>query len=168
MLKDQLNKLVNHYGLWRSTHIMMAVVIIIFIVVLLLELVIPVRLNPGKVDTYNNTSIVPSEHLHEILESKSSNFQELVKIIRPRLFKSSTSLRDKPIADKTIERIKSQLNLQCIMEINGKLVAYVNIKGIGLKKCEVGDLVNDLFTVLNIYKKSIEITIVDHKVTLSL
>ena len=54
------------------------------------------------------------------------------------------------------------------MEMNGEPVAYVHIKGTGLKKCKVGDSVSDLFTVLNIDKRSIEITIIDHKVTLSL
>jgi hypothetical protein len=72
------------------------------------------------------------------------------------------------MADKTIERIKSQLKLKCIMEIRGEPVAYINIKGASLKKCKVGDSVSDLFTVLNINKHSVEISIVDHKVTLNL
>jgi hypothetical protein len=91
-----------------------------------------------------------------------------VKFIRSGLFKSEATLSDKPMADKTIERIRSQLKLQCIMELNGELVAYVSIKGVGLKKCKIGDSINDLFTVLNINNKSIEITIVGHREILSL
>jgi len=136
--------------------------------VLVLELVVPVRLDSDMVDTSPNMNAVASNKLSEILQPDSAEFQELSKIMRQGLFKSVTPLRDKPMADKTIERIKSQLKLQCIMEMNGEPVAYVNIKGTGLKKCKVGDSVSDLFTVLNINKKSIEVTIVDHKVTLSL
>jgi hypothetical protein len=72
------------------------------------------------------------------------------------------------MADKTIERIKSQLKLQCVMEMSGEPVAYINIEGTGLKKCKTGDSINDLFTVLNVYKNSVEISIIDHKVTLNL
>jgi len=89
-------------------------------------------------------------------------------VVRSNLFRSSRSLQDKPMADKTIERIRSQLRLQCILQIDGEPIAYVNVKNMGIKKCRVGESVADLFTVLNIYPKSIEISIVDHRVTLSL
>ena len=168
MLKKQIYRLVNRYGVWRSIHIVMAAGIITLTGVLVLELVIPVRLDSDWVDTSYNMNTVDTNYLPEILQPKPAKFQELTKIMRRGLFKSATSLRDKPMADKTIERIRSQLRLQCIMEINGEPVAYVNIKNSGMKKCKVGDSVNDLFTVLNINKKSIEVTIVDHKVTLSL
>lgn len=168
MLKKQINRLVNHHGLWRLIHIAMAAGTVTLTGVLVLELVVPVRLDSDTVDTSPNMNAVASNKLPEILQPDSAEFQELSKIMRQGLFKSVTPLRDKPMADKTIERIKSQLKLQCIMEMNGEPVAYVNIKGAGLKKCKVGDSVSDLFTVLNINKKSIEITIVDHKVTLSL
>ncbi len=54
------------------------------------------------------------------------------------------------------------------MELNGERVAYVYIEGVGLRKCKPGDSVGDLFNVLNIYEKSIEITIADHKIILKL
>ena len=168
MLKKQINRLVSRYGVWRSIHIVMAAGIIALIGVLVMELVIPVRLDSDKADAADNMNRVNTNHLPEILQPKLAQPQKLTKIMRPGLFKSATSLRDKPMADKTIERIRSQLRLQCIMEMNGEPVAYVNIKNAGLKKCKVGDSVNDLFKVLNINKKSIEVTIVDHKVTLSL
>ena len=86
------------------------------------------------------------------------------------MFRPATGLRDKPLANRTIERIKDQLKLKCVMEMNGQPVAYINIQGTGLKKCRVGDNINDLFIVLDINKqnKSVEISIVDHKVTLHL
>lgn len=168
MLKKQINRLVNHYGLWRLIHIVLAGGIITLAGMLVLEIAVPVRLNSETVGIYSNTNVIVTNNLSEILQPKIASSRELAKVIRPGLFKASTPLRDKPMADKTIERIKSQLKLQCIMPVNGEPAAYINIKGAGLKKCKVGDSVNDLFTVLNINKKSVEVTIVGHKITLSL
>jgi len=168
MLKKQINRLVNHYGLWRLIHIVLAGGIITLAGVLVLETAVPVRLNSETVGIYSNTNVIATNNLSEILQPNIASSRELAKVIRPGLFKASTPLRDKPMADKTIERIKSQLKLQCIMPVNGEPAAYISIKGTGLKKCKVGDSVNDLFTVLNINKKSVEVTIVGHKITLSL
>ena len=54
------------------------------------------------------------------------------------------------------------------MTMNGQLVAYIHINGVGLKKCAAGDSVNDMFTVLDIDKANnrVDISIIDHKVTL--
>ena len=168
MLKRQINRLVNRYGLWRLIHIALAAGIITLSGLFVLELVIPVRLNSNTVDASSNKDVVAPNHLSEILQPKPTSFKELTKIVRSGLFKAPAPLRDKPMVAKTIERIKSQLKLQCVMEMGGDLVAYINIKGTGLKKCKAGDSVYDLFRVLNINKNGVEITIVDHKVTLSL
>jgi hypothetical protein len=168
MLKKQINCFVNHYGLWRSIHIAIAAGIITLAGVLVLELVIPVRLASNTAGISSGTNIVTANRLSEVSEPKFADFSELASIVRRGLFKSATPSRDKPMADKTIERIRSQVELQCIMELNGERVAYVNIKGTGLKKCKVGDCVNDLFTVLNIDGRSIEITVVGHKTKLNL
>lgn len=168
MLKKVLKKLINRYGLWRVIHMVIATATVILVGMLILELAIPVRLDSAANDTAFNMNVTDANHLPKVFQPASAGFQELSRVIRPGLFKSATSLRDKPMADKTIERIRSQLKLQCIMEMSGEPVAYVNIEGVGLKKCKVGDSVSDLFTVLTINKKSIEISIVDHKVTLSL
>ncbi len=97
-------------------------------------------------------------------------FQRRARVrFQPRHNKSRL-LCHKPLADKTIERIKEQLSLQCILEINGQSVAYINIQGKELRKCCVGDNIKDLFKVLNINQqsKSVDISIIDHKVTLQL
>lgn len=88
--------------------------------------------------------------------------------IRPGLFKSAAPVRDRPIADTAIERIRSQLSLGCILETEGELVAYIRVKDLGLKRCKTGDSVEDLFTVLDIQEKSVVISIIDHRVKLSL
>ncbi len=67
--------------------------------------------------------------------------------------------------DKTIAKIRSQLKLQCIMDLKGEPVAYIRIKGEGMKKYEIGD-VCDQFTVLDIGEKNIAISIVGHKTVL--
>lgn len=167
MPKKKINRLLNKCDVWRLVQIALVGGIIALTSTLVLELVIPLRLNN---DTVNTSAIntIASTNLSKIVQPNLTGFQEVTKIIRSGLFKSETPLRDKPMADKTIERIRSQLKLQCIMELNGEPVAYVSIKGIGLKKCKVGDSVNDLFTVLNINEKSIEITVVGHRQILSL
>jgi len=168
MLARQIKRLINDYGFWRLAHIALAAAASMLAGLALLGLALPLRSGSGTVDVSSDVSGITAGHLSEILQPETPTWQQLSKVIRPGLFKASTPLRDKPMADKTIERIKSQLKLQCIMEMNGEPVAYVHIKGTGLKKCKVGDSVSDLFTVLNIDKRSIEITIIDHKVTLSL
>jgi len=168
MLERQINRLVAHYGLWRLVHICLAAGIVTLSAVFVLELVVPVQSNTEAISNSANMDVAAGQYFSEILQPGAADFQELAKTIRPGLFKASTPLRDKPMAEKTIERIKSQLKLQCIMEIGGEPVAYINIKGMGLKKCCVGDSVSDLFTVLNINRRSVEIKIVEHKVTLTL
>lgn len=166
MLKKRINKLVEHYGLWRSIHSVLITALVILICVFLLEVAAPVRISSWNSGVSTNTNGTAAGNLQEILQIKKTSLPELMKVVRLNLFKAATPLRDKPMADKTVERIKSQLKLQCLMEMNGQRVAYINIKGVGLKKCCVGDCVNDLFTVLNINENDVEIMIVDHKVTL--
>lgn len=168
MLKKWINKLVKRYGLWRLVHVFLITVTTILVCILVMELVIPVRLGSDNIAASANTKLITERDLSDVLRSNKTNPQDIAKVFRSDLFKAAAVLKDKPMADKTIERIKSQLKLQCIMEINGEQVAYVNINGIGLKRCCVGDMVNDLFTVLNINKNSIDVTIVGHRTTLTL
>jgi hypothetical protein len=110
---------------------------------------------------------VTTADLSKLEEPESGEFRKVTEIVRPGLFKSETPLSDKPMADKTIEKIRSQLKLQCIMDLHGEPVAYVRIKGEGMKRCKIGESVIDLFTVLDIHEKSILISIVGHKTILS-
>ncbi|HUW18935.1 MAG TPA: hypothetical protein VMW16_06505 [Sedimentisphaerales bacterium] len=168
MLKRQITTLAKRYGYWRLIHIASAAAAVALAGTFLLELTIPVRLNLAADTASIDMNMPTASNLSEILRPKATEFQELPHVIRPSLFKPSSALHDKPMADKTIERIRSQLKLQCIMEIKGERTAYIDVKGAGLKKCKVGDCIDDLFTVVNIDKKSIEITIIGHKVSLSL
>ena len=168
MLNRQISKLAQRSVPWRLIHGTLGGLVLILIVVLILQLVIPARLSPHSDKTQLQTNLTNAGWLSQILKPKSADFGVLSRLTRRGLFRAAAPLRDKPMAEKTIERIKSQLQLQCIMEIGGEPVAYINIKGDGLKKCRVGDCISDLFTVVAINKQSVETTIIGHKVTLAL
>lgn len=168
MLKKQIDKLIKRYGLWRLIHISLAAVVVLLVCVCVLEFAIPIGQDIGRSELSSNVNISADINSPEIFPPKAANSVELAGVIRPNLFKAAGGLSDRPMADKTIERIKSSLKLQCIMEMGGKPAAYINIDGVGLKKCTVGDSVENLFTVLNINERSVEISIVEHKVTLGL
>ncbi|HEX3006985.1 MAG TPA: hypothetical protein VHO90_05155 [Bacteroidales bacterium] len=111
----------------------------------------------------------PTKSKKNLLAQTNTSEAEISSIVKRKgLFKPSTPLSDKPIADSTIEKIKSQLQLQCIMALNNEPIAYINITGVGLRKCKVGENFQDLFTVVGINTNSVDVTIIGHKVTLSL
>ncbi len=167
-MKRLINKCVKRYGPWRLIHITLAGTIVVVAVVFGVTLPGPVRPDFDTGAALTNMPPSGGEGPVRIFEPAPVDFAKLARLIRGGLFRASTPLRDKPMADKTIERIKSQLRLQCVMRIKNERVAYINIKGMGLKKCQVGDSVEGLFTVININEKSVEIKIVEHKVTLKL
>lgn len=115
-----------------------------------------------------DAELASTDKLLEGLRTGDRAASRLAAAMRPGLFKSAAPLSDRPMADKTIEKIRSQLRLQCIMRIQGQFVAYVNVENRGLKKCRVGDCVEDLFTVVNIKEKSVELRIIEHPTVLSL
>ena len=168
MLKKQIDKLIKRYGLWRLIHISLAAVVILLICICVLEFAVPIGRDIVGPELSSNVNISADINSPEIFQPKAANPGEIAGVIRPNLFKAAGGLSDRPLADKTIEKIKSSLKLQCIMEMGGKPAAYINIDGVGLKKCTVGDSVENLFTVLNINERSVEISIVEHKVTLGL
>ena len=144
----------------------MAAGIIAAIGILVWQLASPLSLDAGLAGIPAGGTVTTAD-LSKLGKPEPDQLRKVTEIIRPGLFKSETPLSDKPMADKTVERIRSQLELRCIMELNGEPVAYVRIKGKGLKKCGIGETVLDLFTVLDIGEKSILISIVGHKIILS-
>ncbi|MFC1677112.1 hypothetical protein ACFL3G_08630 [Planctomycetota bacterium] len=171
MLKIHFDKIIKRFGLWRIVHVMLTAVLLILLCSAAVQMLTPVLTGNYESQVSVNSDLSNVNTLSQALNSEGNERPgDLAGIFRVGLFKAATGLRDKPIADKTIERIKSQLKLQCIMEINGRPAAYINIKGSGLRKCCIGDSVNDLFTVLDINKqnKSVEISILEHKLTLKL
>ena len=163
-----MNNILQKYGSLKLLQALLVAGIIISACVLVLEFVIPVRFGSDAFGNLSSVNTVAANNLSNVLHSETSEPPAIAKIIRSGLFKLDTSIRDKPMADKTIEMIRSQLKLQCILDLNGEPVAYVHIKDKGLRRCRVGDSVDDLFTVLGINEKSVEISIVGHRQTLSL
>ena len=166
MVKKKIIKFLKRYNIWQWTQVMLAGGIVILSGLLVQQLAVLPHFESDAVYT-PMLNTVTEENLAEIAQSGSEESLEIGKIIRPGLFKSENSQRDKPMADKTIERIRSQLKLQCIMDLKGEPVVYVKIKGEGMKQCRSGEIVSNLFTVLNINKTNIEITIVGHRQLLS-
>lgn len=102
----------------------------------------------------------------EVSNTVDGNSLKIADVYRAGFFKSGGTVGSRPLADKTVERIKSKLRLQCVINMGGEMVAYIHIDGLGLKKCRVGDSVEDMFSVLDIAKGRVEISIVGHKVSL--
>jgi len=166
MIRKKIVKLLNRYDTWQWIQIALVGGIVTSSGLLVQQLVVSPRFENDAVYT-PPPNIIADGDLAEIAQLGSGGFQEVGKAIRPGLFKSESPQRDKPMADKTIERIRSQLKLQCIMDLDGEPVAYVKVEGEGMKRCRSGDTVSNLFTVLNINKTNVEITIVGHRDFLS-
>lgn len=164
MVMRLLNELINRYGPWRLAQCGLAGLAVGLVVLLVLEMVIPVRLNTNPAAVGADTG---TRGVSEIQQATTSDFQELAKVFRRGLFKAATPLSDRPLADRMIENIRSKLTLKSILTIRGEPVAYIHVKGAKLRPCRVGDSVGELFTVLNIAERSVEISIVGHKATLT-
>ncbi len=168
MFTRSLHALVRRYGIWLILQVALGAGLLALTAVLALEFARPVRVSGEPARTIATGEFMAADRLLEGLPTRETVSNRIAAAMRAGLFKSATPLGDKPMGDKTIEKILSQLRLQCIIPINGELVAYVNVERCGLKKCRVGDSVEDLFTVISIGERSIEVTIVDHPVTLNL
>ncbi len=168
MLQRVWRALVRRYGVWLVVQAALGLGLAALATGLVLEITLAVRIDGRPAAVPSGEELVPTDSLLEGFQAGESAANRLSAAMRTGLFKSAASLGDKPMADKTIERIRSQLRLQCIMQLDGEPVAYVHVENNGLKKCHVGQSVEDLFTVTAIGDKSIEITIIEHPVTLSL
>ena len=164
MPANQAKNLIMKYGIWRVLNTLLVVGTVVLAGTFALEIALPVTLTSGGSETASAAYTGP-DAATDIPQPTTSNSMIDLRLIRSGLFKPSTGV-SKPMADKTIQKIKSRLKLQCVMEMSGEKVAYIHIKGIGLKKCSVGDSIEDLFTVININKKDVELSIIEHKVTL--
>ncbi len=154
-------------GSARSTHPVLRYGFIAILAISLLQLLIPVRLLGGSTPSPSSGD-APGRDTPPGLRKAVAHTPISSIITRKGLFRPATPVADKPMADKTIERIKSQLKLQCVMNMNNEPVAYINITGVGLRKCKVGESIQDLFTVTVINTNSVDVTILGHKVTLGL
>ena len=168
MLRKLIQKIIHRLGILYTVELGLGSLFFITIIIFALQMLWPVKevtgVSTGTFARQFRHAETPWDDYHK----NDDDFRERIIKVRPGLFKAASGLSSKPMADKTIERIRSQLRLQCIMEIAGETAAYININNVGLKKCTVGETVHDLFTVISIGDKSVEISIIDHRVILSL
>jgi hypothetical protein len=169
MISRFIKNIVNRFGIWRTVQLALVGCAVILFTAAVSQLFVPIHIE--RTDSQVNTlsEFVVSKNISALLDENKDKKREAIAY-RPGMFRTATGLQDKPLANRTIKRIKDQLKLKCVMEMNDQPVAYINIQGVGLRKCCVGENVNDLFTVLDINKhnKSVDISIVDHKITLYL
>ena len=148
----------------RGLAVLTLTAVLLAIVVFLL-FVWPNHYEPSEPAAISRASIL-QRHADKTLGIRQNAKDNIIQSVRSDLFKPATALRNKPVTDKTIEKIKSRLKLQCIMDINREPVAYIHIEGVGLKQCRTGQTVHDLFTVLNVNNNQVELSIIDHKIML--
>jgi hypothetical protein len=167
MMRKKLKEIIDRYGIWRTIQALLACGIAALFIITVGRLAIPVKLSYAAADT-DILSVPRADENASLLPPNADAGKKRIDY-RSGLFKPASGLRDQPLADKTIERIKSQLKLRCVMEVGGRPAAYINMEGHGVKKYSVGS-VTELFTVadINVQAKSVDLMIVDHKVTLSL
>jgi hypothetical protein len=168
MFKRILEAWLRRYGGWLLVQAGLGLAVLVLAVLTGVEAALPARAGDGPPAALTAGEAASAEDwLHE-LPAPEKAAGRVTAALRPGLFKSATPLADKPMADKTIEKILAQLKLRCIVQINGQPVAYINVENGGLKRCRAGDSVANLFTVVRIHEKSVDLTIVGHPVTLSL
>ena len=169
MISRFIKNIVNRFGVWHTVQAVLAGCAVILFTAAISRLFVPIHIERTGSQANTLSEFSASENISALLDENKDKKREAIAY-RPGMFKPATGLQDKPLANKTLERIKGQLKLQCVMEMNGQPVAYINIHGVGLKKCCIGENINDLFTVLgiDIQNKSVDISIIEHKVTLHL
>ncbi len=166
MLKKIMQKIINRFGMLYTIELGLGGGFLIAMVIFTLQMAVPTKQVFFESQASDAIQPISAGSLPDDSQKNHINLRETLQLIKPGLFKAASGLNDKPMADKTIERIRSQLKLQCIMQMDGKAAAYINIKNTGLKKCTVGEKVCDLFTVISINEKCVEISIIDHRVKL--
>jgi hypothetical protein len=169
MTKRYFENIVARFGIWRTVQAALTGVSVILLTTAVSQLFFPVYSWQTDGQAESAFESAAGENISALLDGTKGRTEEPIAY-RPGMFKPATGLQDRPLADRTIERIKEQLQLQCVLEMNGRPAAYINIQGVGLKKCCVGENINDLFTVLDIngQAKTVDISIVEHRITLHL
>jgi hypothetical protein len=84
------------------------------------------------------------------------------------LFKPATPLPARPMARESVNRVRGLLSLHGIMERDGEPVAYINVRGLGMKAYRLGDDEPNVFKVMVIRDRSVELEIVGERVELEL
>jgi hypothetical protein len=81
------------------------------------------------------------------------------------LFQPSAKLPTRRQTARSVEQVRSRLKLRGVLAIAGKPVAYVEVKGLGLKQFSEGDQTDD-FKVVRITPRLVQLEILGEEVSL--
>jgi len=84
------------------------------------------------------------------------------------LFKPAIPLPGRRVANQTVEKILSVVSVHGIMELDGHQVAYLKIKGVGMRPFQVGDHVEEMFAVTRIDDRTVELEVAGERIELDL
>lgn len=170
MNKEKLVLTLGKYDPWRLIGMSLGAGIIVVAGALAYELAALSWQGDGTPRISSNTNTIDPNSLSDLLSPESKSIYDLEKAMRKGLFRPATPTRDNTRAQNTIDKIKKQLQLKYIDDFNGELFAYIEIEQgpkARIEKCKAGDVVTDLFTVIEVYEKSVAIKIVEHRIILT-
>ncbi len=84
------------------------------------------------------------------------------------LFKPAIPLPSRPMAHESVNRVRGMLSLHGIMDREGHRVAYISVKGLGMKPFRAGDEVEDLFRVIRIEPGRVQVEIAGERLELEM
>ena len=157
-MRASLKKLTT---LWRSRKTVNALLITTSVLLALFSgrnVVQPVSTGIQIVSPFASATVTEANEPDQGFGAFQSKRKPSVGRLRPNLFKPTTRLR-RQTGDATVERILSMLKFRCVMMIQGEPTAFVKVKDQGTRKCQTGDTVSDLFTVLDVNPEQNNMTI---------
>lgn len=92
----------------------------------------------------------------------------LATVQKRTLFEPAVPLPSRNVAKQSVEKIVSQLTLSAIMQDGGQYVAYIRVKGYGLKRLREGEGIDELFRITRIENGSVDLDVVGERVKLRL
>ena len=72
------------------------------------------------------------------------------------------------MAKHAVEKILGMLALSAITDIDGHKVAYIRVKGFGMRRFREGEGMEEMFKVLRIGRKSVQLEVVGERLELAL
>ena len=84
------------------------------------------------------------------------------------MFKPAIPLPSRPMARESVNRVRGLLTVHGILELGGQRVAYINVKGMGMKAYKAGDEVEELFKVIRIEPRKVEVEITGERLELEM
>ncbi len=156
----------RHVQVWRLLQITLALTALALGVGTIRAALAPVEANPQDTEMASQVAVMDRPTRTFTAEPNNRVDSNSPVFTRRGLLKTASPLRQRTTGDKTVEQVTSLLALRCIMPSGDGKVAYISIKNKGMRRCAVGDCVEEMFTVLGIRENSVDIEVADKNVTL--